>query len=68
VHIDLIILCKETQNLVGGVDAKPAQILSGKKLEYLWKDEAMQGLIQQLPGHWPLALDTSSVVQILTVV
>ncbi|KAH7345830.1 beta-lactamase/transpeptidase-like protein [Pyrenochaeta sp. MPI-SDFR-AT-0127] len=72
--LTLSVLNKEIGNLVESIDDNAAKMTKGKRLKYLWKEESMNELLQQLRGQSSAlslllkALDSSSIEQILTIV
>lgn len=68
------ILSKEVDSLVENFDDNVAQTTKGKRVRYLWKEEGMNELLQQLRGQSSAlslllkALDSSSIEQILNIV
>lgn len=72
--LTLSVLSKEIDNLVESVNDNAAKMSKGKKIKYVWKEESMDELLQQLRGQSSAlslllkALDSSSIEQILTIV
>ena len=70
----LSVLSKEISSLVESNDDDAAKMTKGQKIKYLWKEDTMNFLLQQLRGQSLAlsfllkALDSSSIDQILTIV
>lgn len=72
--LTLSILGKEIDNLLQSIQDSEAKMSKSKKIRYLWKEESMAELLQQLRGQSSAltlllkALDMSSIEQILKIV
>jgi len=72
--LTLSILNKETDNLLENIKNGETNMSKSKKIKYLWKEESMDELLQQLRGQSSAltlllkALDMSSIEQILSIV
>jgi hypothetical protein len=72
--LTMSVLNKEVDSLVENIDDDAAKMTKGKRIKYLWKEETMNDLLQQLRGQSSAlslllkAIDSSSIDQILTIV
>ena len=72
--LTMSVLSKELDSLVDSVNSDRAKMAKGKKVKYVWKEEPMIELLQQLRGQSSAlslllkALDSSSIDQILKII